>query len=217
MRDLRVLLGGPWYGCKVDARLAQSLAQFCVGAVPLGVLVDDIVFADGLLDLSRNRLLAQAIAAGVDWLVSIDSDCSFKDQYVAICDALKRWKRTDVAILAAPVKRGDGGWNVLDLDERTIAELPKTAGPVGSVGFGFVAFNTGWYSLNWPRVDRHWAPFFQTIVYPDPLSKWGMGAWGEDYGHCKAVRDKGGKIIVDPAIRVPHHCVRPGHPAAKDE
>jgi len=214
---LRLVVGGPWYGCKIDARLGQSLAQFTAQAVQYACAVEDVLFEDGMLDLARNRLLAGAIAHGADWLVSVDSDCSFKDQTAAICKSLWHHKRSEVAMVAAPVKQGSGVWNVLGLDEVRVSEPPADPAPVGSVGFGWVAFRCGWYAAHWPRQDRHFVPFFQTICYPDPRAKFGMGSWGEDFGHCKAVRDRGGQVICDASIRVPHHVVRPGHPAAKDE
>lgn len=214
---VKVLLGGPWYGSKVDARLAQSIGQFCALAEQEGVAVLNITFEDGMLDLARNRLLSNAIAAGADWLVSVDSDCSFREQYKPLARALHVHKRSEVALFAAPVKQGSGAWNVLDFHEQRLAEPPTVPTPVGSVGFGFVAFRCGWYATHWPRQDRHFVPFFQTVCYPDRHSRFGMGSWGEDFGHCKAVRDRQGTVVCDPTIRVPHHVVRPGHPASADE
>lgn len=214
---MNVMLGGCWYGSKVDARLAQSLVQFTVASAQFKVNVASVTFQDGMLDLARNRLLAEAIASGADWLISVDADCSFQGQAENICRSLWHHKRTDVALVGAPVKQGSGIWNVLGLDEARLTEPPKDPAPVGSIGFGWVAFRCGWYAVNWPRQDRHFVPFFQTICYPDPRARFGMGSWGEDFGHCKAVRDLKGKVICDASIRVPHHVVRPGHPFAKDE
>lgn len=214
---LNVVLGGPWYGSKVDARLLQSCTQFAVGCAQWRVSVTNVMFQDGMLDLARNRLLAEVIASGADYLISVDADCSFKGQTEAICKSLWRHKRSEVAIVGAPVKQGNGAWNVLGLDEQRLSVPPADAAEVGSIGFGWVAFRCGWYASNWPRQDGHFVPFFQTITYPDPRAKWGMGGWGEDFGHCKAVRDKGAKVICDASIRVPHHVARPGHPMAKDE
>lgn len=217
MRVVNVALGGPWYGSKVDARLAQSLVQFSAAATHFDVAVRDVIYEDGMLDLSRHRLLARAIAAGFDWLVSVDSDCSFMDQERAICAALRRQLLSEVAIVAAPVRQGTGDWNVTNFADQRLAAPPTESTTVGAIGFGWVAFRCGWYASHWPRQDRHFVPMFQTVILPAPGQKFGVGAWGEDFGHCKAVRDLGGKVVCDPSIRVRHHMVRPGHPAAKDE
>jgi hypothetical protein len=217
VRAVNVVLGGPWYGSKVDARLLQACVQFACAAPDLGVFVREVVYEDGMLDVSRNRLLARAIATGADWLLSVDADCSFQDQLEPLSQMLKRELLSEVALVGAPVKQGNGVWNVLDFGDQRLSAPPSVVGPVGSVGFGLVAFRCGWYAKNWPRQGSHFVPFFQSIVLPDPGKPWGMGAWGEDFGHCKAVRDRGGKVMVDPKIRVRHHVVRPGHPAAKDE
>jgi hypothetical protein len=221
MRETNVFLGGCWYGSKVDARLAQSLVDFTTRAHQWGVNVTTVNYQDGMLDIARNRLLAEAIASGADWLLSVDADCSFVGQAEPLCRSLVAHQRSDVALVGAPVKQGNAEWNVLDMEEQRFGkgrEFPS-AGPFdcGSIGFGLVAFRCGWYASNWPRQDRAFVPFFQTVVYPDRKAKFGMGAWGEDFGHCRAIRDRGAHVVCDPRIRVKHHVVRPGHPWAADE
>jgi len=212
--ELHIVAGGPWYGSRVDSRLLASMVQFYCEAHAYRLRPTHVLLEDGLLDLSRNRLLSRAIETRADWFISVDSDISFDDQSRAIAESLWRHKRSDIAIVGAPARCGNGRWNVLDLSEQPIGdERPTTVMDCGSIGFGWVAFRLGWYVQHWPKG----APFVQTLIYPDPRAKYGWGAWGEDYGHCKAVRDLGGRIICDPSIRVKHHMVRPGHPAARDE
>lgn len=221
-------IGGPWYGTRIDARLAFTLMTVAASSSSYGATPMRAIYEDGLLDVSRNRLMTKAFRAGVDWFVSIDADISARDdeQFTrALANALQQFHRDDVALVGAPCKTGAGVWNVV-LDERAPPKDPtrridwrKEVAPrdVHRLGFGVVAFRLAWYAEHWPRAGVWFAPFFQTLVTPDANAPHGFGGYGEDYGHCNAVRDLGGRVICDPRLDVRHHVSRPGSPGERDE
>ena len=201
-----VTFGGPWYGSKLDTRLCVSLIQLVTEGAKAGIIPDRLINKDGMLDLSRNQLLAEALAAPCDWLLSIDADCSFINQTSALGDALERWNAVEVALVAAPALCGNhGGWNVREPDGSPVTNL--TPGPVARIGFGLVAFRLAWYREHW-KVSL--APFFQTVVQGDGCGNYKSTT--EDYGHCDEVRRRGGLVICEPRIRIKHHVTRAGHP-----
>jgi len=198
--------GGPWYGSKLDTRLCLSLIQLVAHGPAAGLLPEHIVVKDGMLDLSRNQILAEALATPCKWLLSVDADCSFIGQIQALGEALARWDHAGVALVAAPTHCGTRDeWNVVDSYGKS--PILVTPGPVSRIGFGLVAFHLPWYRQNWPIGED---PYFQTVVQSD-----GLGSFktvSEDYGHCSRVNAMGGLAICEPSIRVKHHIVRAGHP-----
>src|SRR5574338_93089 len=151
MRMVTFAIGRPWYGTRVDARTAFTLMTVAASSSSYGAVPTRAIYEDGLLDVSRNRLMTKAFKAGVDWFVSIDADISGRDdeQFTrALANALQQFNREDVALVGAPCKTAAGVWNVV-VDERAAPKDPtrridwrKEATPreVHRIGFGLVAF-----------------------------------------------------------------------------
>jgi len=200
---LRVVVGGPWYRTQIDTRAMVSIVALVVDAPRCGAAVVKLAGQDGLLDMSRNRLLDDAIRSGADWFLSLDADCSIvnpRTVYAALHDA----RRQDVALVGFPALEGSGRLNVVGLDCQRLAAPPAGQLEVSRVGFGAVAFRLGWYATHWPRD----LPYCHTLPARDEHGRW--GAIGEDFGHCLEVRRLKGRVLVDGRVVVQHHMSRAG-------
>jgi hypothetical protein len=209
-----VVVGGPWYRSQLDVRTMGSIVNLVSFGAGCGFPVRWLMMEDGPIDLSRSRLITRAIAAGADWLVSLDADCSLvnpSELFVTLAEA----RRSEVALVGVPCPMKDGRWNVIELDSAD-ARVAETSAPtlreVACVGTGIVAFRLGWYVKHWPS-DR--IPYFQSFVLPDRTAKGGYAWLGEDFGHCNAVRKLGGKVLADGRVRVEHHMSRAGSHEAR--
>lgn len=213
----RVAFGGPWYGSKVDTRLCLSLLQFVTLGPRFGLVPEEVVIGDGMLDLTRNELMVKALRSGCDWFLSADADCSFIGQIPELGVTLRQFDIPEVALVGAPVRCGlNDRWNVtFEGGFDTTLERPLLAGKVKQIGFGLVAFRLAWYREHWPKLDSLHVPFFQTKVMQDGSG--GFKSLSEDYNHCAVVRAVGGHVVCDPRIVVKHHVVRAGHPLAANE
>lgn len=202
-----MVVGGPYYGSKLDVRTAMSI-QALIGHAPgHGWSVQQMIAEDSMLDLARNMLMYRALQTGAQWLVSIDADCSLKDP-TRLFAALALETDNKIACIGFPTRCGDGRWNVV-IDGAVTREPLAKRRDVDAIGTGAVAFRLGWYAKHWPAD----APWFQTFTLRREDGR--PYCVGEDYGHCNMVRSLGGRVVADPSVRVIHHTARIGSPAAK--
>jgi hypothetical protein len=205
-RPVTLVIGGPWYRSTVDARLLSTIVSVVTEAPRRNFRPLQISYQDGLLDLARNRLMTGALRTGADWLVSFDSDCSLVGDHPGpLFDALSTCYQPDIALVAAPARCADGRWNVQTLDGEPW-RLGAGREQVACIGFGLVAFRLGWYAKHWPAD----IPYFQTVITPDAKIPLGWAPVGEDYGHCHAVRNLGGRVVCAHDIALDHHVTRAG-------
>lgn len=202
------VIGGPYYQSKIDVRTAMTVHTIISAAPSHAWECTDWLAEDGLLDLSRNKLMDAAIARRADWLISLDADISIKNPE-SVFASLSLESDPKIAVVGFPAKCGHGGWNVV-IDGHAIRDPLVKRRDVERVGTGAIAFRLGWYVKHWDKE----APFFATFcLRKDDTRK--FYAVGEDYGHCNAVRSFGGRVIADPGVKVIHHTARAGSPAAR--
>jgi len=220
----RIAFGGPWYHSQVDTRLLISVVQLTGTGPQVGLLPTVLLPGDGMLDLSRNVLLAQALGTDCDWYVSFDADCSFIGQIAALATTLAEHNQPNVALVAAPVRLGQNSVYNVVLDDQWPSytaemERPTLVQDVARIGFAFVAFRLQWYREKWPRIDGgtplDYQTFFQTTVVPDGHGSFKSNT--EDYFHCVKVHNLDGRMVCDPRLRVKHHIARAGSPEAETE
>jgi hypothetical protein len=209
---MKYILGGPWYRSQIDARCATSLVTLALVGEMCNARLLALMFEDGLLDMSRGRLMQRALDSGADWLISLDADSALPstdamEHARRVFQALAETRDEAVAIVGFPMRQGHGGYNVIEVGGKRCDLRPSKRRETAAIGTGAIAFRLAWYREHWPS-DM---PFFQTVMRRDGAKLWAIG---EDYGHCGRVGSLGGKVICDGRVRFIHHTARPGTPEA---
>jgi len=165
---------------------------------------------ESLIPRARNTSVARFLfdpeLSRHDRLMFIDADIEFKPEDVA-----KLWNLdVDVAVAAYPMKREEAG--VTAWKNGKLVDLDDFDGPtdIDFAGTGFMMIKRHVFER---LADAHpeWEheegkvgkcfTFFNTSVVDD-----GAGPYyiSEDYWFCRYWRQAGGKIILDPSIRLGH-------------
>lgn len=173
---------------KVDALFAHSLATLEKdGDVACGFILNSLIYD------SRNKLTAQALQSGADYILWFDSDMTFPH------DTMKRLKKqlddgADIAtglyfrrnVPYTPVL-----FSKLELGEEAqgCETYPDEPFEVAGCGFGCVMMKT---SIVLPIVEK-----FTALFAP-------ANGMGEDLSFCWRARQVGAKIVCDPSVKCGH-------------
>ena len=178
----------------------------------LGVAYAGRLYQSGCsITLARNRFVYGALKLGWDWLLMCDSDTYWPGAPQAILAMVSSAHVQEAAVIAAPVLRRDGRYNILS--EQGTSLIPEDFRGrtlrVGRAGAAFLALNLAWFRAEWPR--QPWFRWEQTEA-PDgePIEI------SEDHVFCDGVRERGGAILCDGRLE-PVHDGAPyaaGHPYA---
>lgn len=159
------------------------------------------------LDRERSRLATEALDAGFDALLWVDSDQVFDADAAATLDAL------NVPFVSALIaRRGVRDFACVFADGTERVTVGEGGGPleVRYVGCGFTlvrraAFEAVAKHFGLPRVlDPGGAivPFYLPMV--THVAGQGLAYLGEDYAFCERLRQAGERILVDTRPRVLH-------------
>ena len=208
---MSIVFSSPMYGGQCTSEFFQSALDLRGALIQSGIDHQWLVTTnESLIPRARNTAVARFMfdpeLSRYGRFMFIDADIEFKAE-----DVQKLWNLdVDVACAAYPMKREEAGvtaWRdgkLVNLDElteptdidfagtgflmikRSVFERMMTAHPEaeheeGSVGRCFAFFNTA-------VVDDGAGPYFIS----------------EDYFFCRNLRKMGGKIILDPSIRLGH-------------
>ncbi len=213
---MRLIIGGPAYRMEVDARHAASLVRFATRASlptaktvkgfggkpkfqvsPSAVSIVGAHYEHGTpVAYARNSMFKGTLAeVGASHLLWLDSDVSIPpDQDGPILRALSALGDRPIVII--PCQQRDHQVNVW-IDRTTkLTRLALDGGELAECyagGFGCVGFNLAWYRAHWPT-----GPWFR--------DSWddGIGYVSEDYGHCRALADRGAPVLYA-GTYVDHH------------
>lgn len=196
---IKLAFGVPAYGRKVVADhivMAMRLqAEF-----ERGELVDaDLVMVGYVdthgVDRARNRLIAEAMMAGADWLLMVDADTwvvarEGDDAGVQLGRMINDARKLDAAVIAAPVQLRSGYALAVYEDDgsgRNLAhkQVPREIVAVHAVGAACMAID-----LNKVAAAR------ASFRFTDKL--------GEDLEFCRQMREAGHKIYVDGRVKTAH-------------
>ncbi len=140
---------------------------------------------------ARNACVVAAREAGVDWLLMVDNDQSFRDNPL---DALKGVP-DDASVLCLPYMRvEDGGgprltiWGKYEPWDDSFAEIDT-----GDAGAMFV-HRVVWDAIKGPWFEQE---YDDTELHQVTLA--------EGHHFCKAVREEGGRIFAHRRISSRHH------------
>ncbi len=159
------------------------------------------------IDRERSRLATEALDAGFDSLLWVDSDQVFEAGAARALDELN-----EPFVSALIARRGVRDFACVFADGTEEVVLGDGGGPleVRYVGCGFCLVRRAAFEL----VARYWGlprvvdpsgaivPFYLPMVTAIPDR--GLAYLGEDYAFCERLRQAGGRILVDTRLRVGH-------------
>ena len=161
-------------------------AGFTYNGKPARPEVELLFSGAGPLDWKRTNLALQAIKAGSDYLLWIDSDQTFPN------DALVRLMMHDKPIIGTNIaSRHTGGPTAFDLQGK---ELPRGSGveEVSAIGLGFCLMKTPVFE----KVPQRW--------FAMGIDDQGALVCGEDVHFCNRARTAGIRIFVDHDLEIGH-------------
>lgn len=151
-----------------------------------------------LLTLSRNNIMRDALKWEADWVLMWDDDTQIKDDNFFNLMKETAYKM-NANVVGLPVRLKNGEEIVFNFADKVgdkyvnYKELPKEPKEIDVIGTGVMLINMAWIRKNWPK-----PPYFSVIDTE-------TGAWPEDWNFCQLVKEKGGKIVVEPRIATVHH------------
>ncbi len=137
--------------------------------------------------------MEDSIAAGVDWIITLDFDSAFTARHVQqLIDVLGQNPQID-AIAPLQIRRG----RPLPLAVRADGQMPMTGGPekVATAHFGLTIFRT-------EAIKRMAKPWF--LAKPDATGGWGEGRLDPDIYWWGNWRDSGNSVYVHTGCRIGH-------------
>lgn len=151
---------------------------------------------ESLITRGRNTSAAKFLDTRFEYLMFVDADIEFKAE-----DVTKLWNlHTELSVGAYALKRKEGG--VGAWKDGKLVSLNELDGPVeiDLAGTGFMLIHRVVFNRlkeahpEWSRREgKVWA-FFQDDGCDD----------SEDYFFCRQWRELGGKVILDPSIKLTH-------------
>ncbi len=192
-----VCVGIPTIDGKLHANLVDSLLADTVIGGQQGVhFLVKSEMGCSLIGAARNKLVKWFLDFNqADCLIFIDSDISWKGGTLT---ALAK-RPQDVVGGTYRQKSDDVKFHVRGLPEQ-VDDLMRVEGLPG----GFIKINRGVFE----RMDNA-EPY--TTDQGEEMRNWfpnqvvDGSLWGEDYGFCRLWREKGGEVLLDPAIQLRHH------------
>lgn len=151
------------------------------------------------LSYSRNIIMKAAVEDDAEWVIMWDSDIQVKEkEFFEIL--LKTAYDKDAVIVGVPcrLRYGDKvvlncGYRQADKYENLTAETcPKEPAEIDAIGTGLMLINLNWVKKNWPK-----GPWFD-VIYTE------AGMFPEDWTFCERVKERGGKVVVEPRIKTVH-------------
>lgn len=181
----------------VHPNVVQNLINFDIDSqVQKNELCTQFV-RGSLITQNRNLITRTALEHEDDWLLFWDADVEIRGRDF-LHRMLKTAKEYDAPVvglavrlktLAAPFNCGmkePGGYR----NYTHIKDL-EGAQEVDAVGTGCMLINLSWLRKNLV------APYFQVIDTA-------LGAFPEDWNFCEKVKEKGGKVVVEPNVQTVH-------------
>lgn len=159
------------------------------------------------IDRERSRLATEALEAGYEALLWVDSDQVFDANAAHTLDELN-----EPFVSALIARRGVRDFACVFADGTDEVVLGDGGGPleVRYVGCGFCLVRRAAFEL----VAKYWSlprvvdpggaivPFYLPMV--TAIEGGGLAYLGEDYSFCERLRQAGGRILVDTRPRVGH-------------
>ena len=188
---MRLTVGMPCYA-GIHPKVVLNLINLDIGAQ---IARDDLIFdfpQSSILSLNRNEIVRRSRASEADWILMWDSDIEvFKKDF--ILDLVRTAYEKDAPVVGIPcrLKLQEEAYNFRI--KGAYCPLPKEDTEVDVVGTGVMLINAQWLKKNFSCGP--WFSFLDTEYGTQP----------EDWVFCDRVRERGGKIYINPKIQTAHN------------
>lgn len=202
---LRIIIGGPAYQMKIDARHATSMVALALGLRSRGVRSLETHWAHGCpVEAARNGIFERALASDADVMFWADADVFWHPEDTgAIVWLLEELAQRRFPCVAVPVMQRNGDSNIIGAITGEGAtqrfERLRAFGPgpeireCAAAGTGMIAFYLPWYRGHWRE-----APWFRTEWH-------GAMSISEDLWHTSQLaRAHGVPMRFAPIVRTNH-------------
>ena len=207
---MRILIEVPTYDGRISPGTSESLWRLD----KCGHEVDYKPRQGYGCDMARNRIAADALNAGYDFVLMVDNDISFRqdalqrllehDSDVTMGYYLNRYARGQKRLTT--LYRLGFGWDMYDASElRAMRDNGKTGVRVKGGGLGFTLFKSSVFE----RVPFPWYKWtdltFKRYEAADVYEcRDDFQSGGEDINFCNLLTDAGIEIIADPRVNCGH-------------
>lgn len=201
---MSIFFATPMYGGQCTAQFHRSSMATAIELTKAGLDFEWATpFNESLITRARNNLVAQFLETDLQAIMFIDADIEFPVEGVAklwemICDGV------GVACGAYPMKRIDSPSSAWVGGK--LVHLSDLTGPV-EVDFA----GTGFFMVSREAIEKM-QDFYRGLRYEENGEKFalfdtsieGDVYLSEDYTFCHRYRAMGGKVMLDPSIKLKH-------------
>jgi len=200
---MSILFCTPCYGGQVTQPHFNSCLKLKESLIQVGLEHDWLTGSnESLITRARNEMTATFLTTDYTHMMWIDADISFEPEHVAALWNLD----VPVAVGVYPMKKKDECWYAAWMDGELVKDLDQFSGPieVDFAGTGFMMISRETITTLSEDAPAYEGPngmvkaIYQTPVIDEHFDS-------EDYYFCRKWREKGGKILMDPSIRLLHH------------
>lgn len=199
---MSILFATPCYGGKIDEPCHRSYIQLIEALIKLGIDYQMLTLKnESLITRGRNHCVAEFMKTDFERMMFIDADIEFK-----VHDVLKLLDLdVPLAVGVYPMKR-PGAPYAAWVSGELVTDLDRYRGPieVDYAGTGFMMIHRNVIRkmmARYPETECADEGFF-ALFDCEPCE----GVYlSEDYLFCKRYRDIGGKVVMDPSVRLIHH------------
>lgn len=156
---------------------------------------------ESLVTRARNEMTASFLATDYRYMMWLDADIEFAPEDVAALWNLQ----VDVAVGVCPMKKPDQCWYAAWKDGALVKDLDRLDGPieVDYAGTGFMLIGRACIEKMAAVSESYEGPNGRVpCLYNTPVHNDGFES--EDYHFCRRWREQGGKIVMDPSVRLTH-------------
>ena len=187
----------PTYNNQIHSEVTRNLIDLSIELKERGVGFSIAMPSSPLLSLSRNLIMDAGLDS--DWILMWDSDIQVPTAKF-LQKMIDTAYKTDAAMVGLLVRlkipdtqfacgmKEEGGY-------KRLTEAPKKPTEVDVMGAGVTLLNCKWIRDN---LDQ---PYYQFV---DVKGVNGPSITPEDWRLCEKIKEKGGKIVVEPNISTIH-------------
>ena len=201
---MSIFFATPMYGGQCTGHFHRSAMALCEELAKVGMPFDwSTPYNESLITRARNNLVAEFLKSDKEALMFIDADIEFPISGVSklwdlICDGY------GVAVGAYPMKRPDcppSAWV-----NGKLVYLSDLSGPT-DVDFA----GTGFFMISREAIEKM-IDSYRGLKYEESGEKYALFDTSidddvylsEDYTFCQRYRSMGGRIMLDPSIKLKH-------------
>ncbi len=202
---MSILFCTPCYGGQCTAGYLRSVLKLKESLTEQEMAHDwNIATNESLITRARNEMAATFLRTEYERLMWIDADIEFSPDDVADLWNLD----ADIAVGVYPMKLPDKQWYAAWVDGKLVKDLDQFGGPieVDYAGTGFMMIKRMVFLKMigaFPETEYEGPDGKVFALYNTPVVDQLFES--EDYHFCRRWRTLGGKIVMDPSIRLLHH------------